>query len=128
MLFDNTKTSTAGWANGLKGRISDLELDNLYLTNELTDTLRPSVRITDFTFIISELLMKNVDFVKKNGLSAGAKDSREKLLDLMEIGETFNHLSCANNELKLRNRSLCAEVQYLKKELAEIKRQENLTL
>jgi hypothetical protein len=69
MIFENSKTATTGYANGLKGRISDLESDGLYWQNEYVDTLRPSFHMTDITFVISELLMKNVAFVKKNGLS-----------------------------------------------------------
>jgi hypothetical protein len=69
MIFENSKTATTGYANGLKGRISDLESDVLYWQNEYVDTLRPSFHMTDITFVISELLMKNVAFVKKNGLS-----------------------------------------------------------
>lgn len=131
MTVDNTRSQTASnqnYSTGLKMQISALESDLLFTQNELMDTLRPSLKITDFTFVISELLIKNVEFVKRSGMTDAAKEARERLLYLMDVGETFNAISNYNQKLKLMNRSLLGENEYLKKQLAEIKRQEGLSI
>lgn len=129
MTYSRTQTSTnQNYTTGLKMQIASLEADLLYTQNELTDTLNPALKIIDFTYVIAELIEKNVEFVNRSGMTNAAKDAREKLLYLMTIGETFNKLSADNYKLKLYNRSLLGENQYLKKQLAEIKRQEGLKI
>ncbi len=131
MTIDNPRTQTSSAMNyttGLKMQISSLEADVLFTQNELVDTLRPSMKITDFTFVIAELLVKNVEYVKRVGITDAAKEAREKLLYLMNIGELFNTISNDNQKLKLMNRTILGESQYLKRELAEIKRQEKLSI
>lgn len=131
MTINNPRTQTStnqNYTTGLKMQISAIEADLLYTQNELTDTLLPSLKITDFTFVIAELLVKNVEYVKRSGMTAAAKEAREKLLYLMSIGELFNTIANDNQKLKLSNRSILGENQYLKKQLAEIKRQEGLKI
>lgn len=119
-------TTNQNYSTSLKMQISDMERDYLFIQNELTDTLRPSIAIIDFTFVVAELLEKNVEYVKRAGMTDPAKESRDKLLHLMDIGETFNKISNDNQKLKLYNRTVLAENQSLLKQLAEIKRQEML--
>lgn len=108
--------------------MSSIEADLLFTQNELTDTLRPSLKVMDFTFTVSELLTKNVEYVARVGMTDAAKEAREKLLYLLDVGELFNTISNDNQKLKLYNRSLLGENQYLKRQLAEIKRQEALSV
>lgn len=119
-------TTNQNYSTSLKMQISDMERDYLFIQNELTDTLRPSIAIIDFTFVVAELLEKNVEYVKRAGMTDPAKESRDKLLHLMDIGETFNKISNDNQTLKLYNRTILAENQSLIRELKEIKRQEML--
>jgi hypothetical protein len=126
MTYITQTTTNQNYSTSLKMQISDMERDYLFLQNELTDTLRPSIGIIDFTYVIAELLEKNVEYVKRAGMTAPAKESRDKLLYLMNIGETFNKLSADNQKLKLYNRTILAENKLLIKELKEIKRQEML--
>ena len=93
------------------------------ILNEKVDTITPSIAISEFTCLIAELLEQNIEFVSKQGLTPKAKDSRLKLIKLINIGETFNQLSITNVALKLDNRNLFIENNRLKAELAEIERQ-----
>lgn len=106
--------------------INLLEVENSIIQNELQDALLPSLSISKITFLVAELIQTNIDFVKKNGITAAANKQRITLLKLMNITETFNTLSCQNNTLQLVNRSLSKELYHLKLQLVEIKRQENL--
>ncbi len=131
MIVNNNKTQTTGNTNyttGLKMQISSAEADLLFTQNELVDTLRPALKITDFTFVIAELLIKNTEYVKRVGMTEAAKEAREKLLYLLEVGELFNTISNDNQKLKLYNRALLGNNQLLKADLAEIKRQEKLSI
>lgn len=131
MTINNPRTQTStnqSYTAGLKMELSALEADLLYTQNELTDTLQPSLKIVDFTFVIAELLIKNVEYTKRAGMTEAAKETREKLLYLMDIGELFNTIANDNQKLKLSNRSILGENQYLKKQLSEIKRQEGLSI
>lgn len=128
MSIDNSKSAATSFVNGLKTRISDLESDQIHLQNSLIDVLSPSVKLTDFTFVITELLSQNIEFVKKKGLTDSAKSSREKLIYLLDVAEWFNYISRDNNRLKIFNTALLSENQYIKRQLSEIKKQENLSL
>lgn len=126
MNYITQTTTNQNYTTSLKMQMSDMERDYLFIQNELTDTLRPSIAIIDFNYVIAELLEKNVEYVKRSGMTELAKESRDKLLYLMDISETFNRLSNDNQKLKLYNRTILAENQALIKEIKEIKRQEML--
>lgn len=128
MNVNNSQSSATSFVNGLKSRISDLETDQIFLQNELIDVLSPSVKLTDFTFVVTELLAQNIEFVKRKGLTEAAKASREKLIYLLDISEWFNYIARDNNRLKLFNTALLSEIQALRRELKDIRRQEGLSV
>lgn len=97
-----------------------------YIKNELTDVLRPSIYMTELTYTICQLIEENLLYVKKNGLTKRASESREKLLKILNLSEHFNLIAGDNNSLKLRNRNLLIQNQQLRNQLREIKRQENI--
>lgn len=103
-----------------------LSNDIEYIKNELTDVLRPSVYMTEITYTICQLIEENLLYVKKNGLNQKAKDSREKLLKILDLSEQFNTVAYQNNTLKLRNRNLLIDNQQLRRKLKDIEQQENL--
>jgi len=90
-----------------------------YIKNETNDVLSPSVAMVDITAIVCDMLEENVLYVTKNGLTDKAKQSRERLLKLLYLTETFNSTATQNLSLKTHNRRLIEE-------LNEVRRQENI--
>lgn len=101
--------------------------DIIYTKNEQIDINTPALYMTEITSIVCDMINENLLFSKKNGLTSGAKKSRERLLKLLDITEAFNKISCDNATLKSYNKHLLSENQKLKAELNELERQNNLS-
>lgn len=103
------------------------QTDAIFVQNSKEDVISPSIAIIDATCIIADMMEENIAYVKKNGLTDTAKKSRERLLKLMEIGETFSRISTQNSALKTYNDQLLREIQQLRAYKTEVERQENLS-
>lgn len=82
--------------------------------------------ITDYTYLVALMLEENIEFVEAKGMTEKAKQSRQRLLKLLQIGETFNTISYQNKSLQLYNKELYAELVKLRAYKAEIERQEKI--
>lgn len=101
-------------------------IDPIFMENEKIDILSPAIAMTDITCIVGEMLEDNSAYVKKNGDTTKSKASRERLLKLLYITETFNSITSQNTTLKTYNDQLLREVQELRNYKKEIIRQETL--
>lgn len=97
-----------------------------FIKQQLIDTSIVSIKMTEITSIVCDMMQDNLSYTKKNGLTKQAKESRDRLLKLLNLTELFNNLSVTNNSLQVFNRQLFNENLKLKGQLAEIKRQENI--
>jgi len=97
-----------------------------YIQSQRIDVLTPSVAMTHITAIVCEMLQENVDYVSKNGMTERAKVSRERLLKLLDITETFNLLASANATLQTECKHLFAQNIALKNQLKQINDETNL--
>lgn len=91
-----------------------MNTDAIYHQNAKLDVLSPCIAMTDITTIVVEMLAGNLAYVKKNGHNEVSKLSRERLLSLLEITETFNTISNQNAALKTYNSHLLNEIQGLR--------------
>jgi len=99
----------------------------IYIQNAKTDVISPSKAMTEITCIIADMLEDNLLYVKKNGHNVKSIASRERLLKLLNITETFNQVSSDNAALKTYNDQLLREIKELKNYKKEVERQENLS-
>lgn len=97
-----------------------------YLLNELQDTFKPSLDAINITQIVCAMLEDNIAFVAKNGMNNKAKISRDRLLALLNVTELYSSIARENNTFKLLNKNLIIENRQLKKQLADIEKQEKL--
>lgn len=96
----------------------------IFINNAKIDVLSPSISMVNITSIVSDMLSDNVSYVKKNGLNDAAKSSRERLLKLLDITESFNSIATDNLALKTYNDQLLREIQLLRSYKTEVERQE----
>jgi|GEM_PF-3394841 hypothetical protein len=100
--------------------------DTIFINNAKIDVISPAIAMTNITYIVGEMLEDNVSYVKKNGMTETAKKSRERLLKLLDITETFNKITCDNAAFKTYNDQLLREIQELRKYKLEVLRQEKV--
>lgn len=103
-----------------------LEAELFLVRNELNDVYSPSIAWGKATEIVCDLISDTLAYIEKNGRTDKAERNKKKLIDLMQQTEIINQIASSNISLKLYNKSLFNENWRLKKELEEIKRQENL--
>lgn len=97
------------------------EAEIALLQFEIEDVLKPSVAMTEITYIVSEMLSQNIAFAKKNGLTDKVKKSREQLIRLMDVSEVFNRVTIQNRSLQLHNKSLYHAYQMQRIDNLELK-------
>lgn len=107
---------------------TELSAEVALLRNELTDVYKPSIALTELTSIVCTMIEENMAYVKKNGLTEKATESRERLLKILNLSEKFNVVSVDNMNLKLYCRSIYKKYRgseleniRLKKELDKIR-------
>lgn len=113
----------------LQEKIENLEdgfdiknIEVMLLQSELTDALKPNLLLTKITSIHLEMLMEVHQYEKKHP-SDRIKASKARLLNLLEMSEHLNSLSCKLQSLKLFNRELVTKIQLLRVENADMLRQ-----
>lgn len=95
------------------------------LLSEKQDTLRPSIAMDEMAVIIVSMLMDNNAFVKKNGLTPKAKESKERLMRMLELNSQFDKISMTNYSLQCNNRTFHADNMKLRLQIAELKKEIN---
>jgi len=105
----------------LKDVVDGKNLELELLNSELTDTLSPSIMLSEMSSIFLSMLMENQQFVQKNGMTSKAKESRDRLLRLLEISKDLDGISTSNYNLKATNRLIHAEYQKLRVAYRDLK-------
>jgi hypothetical protein len=96
--------------NELSQLVRFAEADLHIALNEMRDTLKPDYLLLEQAQIIILMLEDYQQFVIKNGYTEKAKESKKRLLKLLDINGQLSELGTTNNSLQLLNRNLHAQV------------------
>jgi len=106
--------------------IIELEAQIWLLQNDISDVMMISTAWTEITYIVSEMLGDNLAYIKKNGLTPTADKNKQRLLKIINQAELISKMMGQTFMIFLNNKNIHYENLKLKKELAQIKREENL--
>ena len=93
----------------------------LYFTkNELTDTITPSIAVSELTIYVLEMLAELNEYEQKNKLNDRMVKSKNRLLKMLEIISKVFSITDTMQSLKLNNRELFADLKKLQNSNEEL--------
>lgn len=86
---------------------------------QIHDTLYPAIAVMQQSKIILQMLMQNNEHERKNGLTPKVKESKVRLLALLDLNIKLHNITDQQYCLKLQNRELVAKNMMLQLKVAE---------
>ena len=119
-----------GYVEDLRDKIKALEINNdikeaeiQLLLNQSLDVTKPSMYLMLANLSLFDMLFENKQFQIKNGATKKAKESEQRLNNLLDYIKVFDEICSQNYSLKNYNRDILAKNMLLRVEIADLKKQ-----
>ena len=109
--------------NQLQDEVDGKDLQLLVIQNDLVDVNKPSMAIFKSLMVLMEMQLEIVGYAAKNGWTAKAKASMERLNGLVDLNRSLDMVADSNYKLKNMNSMLHTNYQLLRIENKELKQQ-----
>lgn len=107
--------------NQLQDDVASKEVQVALLESEMTDTVMPSMILSQIKSIVMEMQFDVLKFEKEKGKSEKSAFGKERLSALMGLVERLDGISNANYNLKGANRRIHTNYQILRVENRELR-------